>query len=162
MLSERMEPNIFDYGMRYPFLWIKELLKYPRFQNAVREVWHEFMVHDVWNTTLQYAWQWRELVAGAEAQDKLRWYQYASAHTDYKPVVYLDVLAKKVAWLDARWGTVGDVNQDGTVNAADATGLYNAILGIDQHYYGTGDINGDGKVNAADVTALYNIILNLD
>ena len=69
----------------------------------------------------------------------------------------------------------GDVNCDRTVNGADVTALYNALLGENPgpagmpaiyttHLDGTpvldGDVNGDGVVNGADVTALYNLLLN--
>ena len=69
----------------------------------------------------------------------------------------------------------GDVNCDRTVNGADVTALYNALLGENPgpagmpaiyttHLDGTpvldGDVNGDGVVSGADVTALYNLLLN--
>lgn len=53
----------------------------------------------------------------------------------------------------------GDVNGDGSVNAADVTALYNYILNGDETYIATSDVNNDGAVNAGDVTAVYNIIL---
>ncbi len=68
----------------------------------------------------------------------------------------------------------GDVNCDRTVNGADVTTLYNALMGesagpagipaiYTTHLDGTpvldGDVNGDGVVNGADVTALYNLLL---
>lgn len=56
-------------------------------------------------------------------------------------------------------GIPGDVNGDGSVNAADVTALYNYILNGDETYLATSDVNGDGAVNAGDVTAVYNIIL---
>ena len=54
---------------------------------------------------------------------------------------------------------VGDVNCDGSVNAADVTALYNFILNGDETYLSTSDVNNDDAVNAGDVTAVYNIIL---
>ena len=54
---------------------------------------------------------------------------------------------------------VGDVNCDGSINAADVTALYNYILNGDETYLSTSDVNNDGAVNAGDVTAVYNIIL---
>ena len=54
---------------------------------------------------------------------------------------------------------VGDVNGDGSVNAADVTALYNYILNGDNTFLAASDVNGDGAVNAGDVTAVYNIIL---
>ena len=53
----------------------------------------------------------------------------------------------------------GDVNGDGSVNAADVTALYNYILNGDETYLSTSDVNNDNAVNAGDVTAVYNIIL---
>ncbi len=69
----------------------------------------------------------------------------------------------------------GDVNCDRTVNGADVTALYNALLGENPgpagmpaiyttHLDGTpvldGDVNGDGVISGADITALYNLLLN--
>ena len=56
-------------------------------------------------------------------------------------------------------GIHGDVNCDGSVNAADVTALYNYILNGDETYLSTSDVNNDNAVNAGDVTAVYNIIL---
>jgi len=56
--------------------------------------------------------------------------------------------------------TTGDVNGDGSVNAADVTALYNYILYGTDTYASNSDVNGDGSINASDVTAIYNIILN--
>ena len=52
-----------------------------------------------------------------------------------------------------------DINEDGAVNAADVTAVYNYILNGDITYKGYSDVNKDGAVNAADVTTLYNAIL---
>ena len=56
-------------------------------------------------------------------------------------------------------GIVGDVNCDGSVNAADVTALYSFILNGNTNYEATSDVNGDNSINAADVTAVYKIIL---
>ncbi len=53
----------------------------------------------------------------------------------------------------------GDVNCDGSVNAADVTALYSFILNGNTTYEATSDVNGDHSINAADVTAVYKIIL---
>lgn len=53
----------------------------------------------------------------------------------------------------------GDVNCDGSVNAADVTALYGYILNGITTYEATSDVNGDGSINAADVTAVYKVIL---
>jgi hypothetical protein len=54
---------------------------------------------------------------------------------------------------------LGDVNCDGSVNAADVTALYSFILNGNTTYEATSDVNGDNFINAADVTAVYKIIL---
>ena len=61
--------------------------------------------------------------------------------------------------LSGSGGVIGDVNCDGSVNAADVTALYNYILNGDETYLSTSDVNNDNAVNAGDVTAVYNIIL---
>ena len=53
----------------------------------------------------------------------------------------------------------GDVNGDGTVNAADVTALYDIMLGNDNTYASTADVNNDNSITAADITEVYDIIL---
>ena len=52
----------------------------------------------------------------------------------------------------------GDVNNDGEVNGADITALYERILN-NVNPAGDPDVTGDGNVNGADVTALYELLL---
>ena len=151
---------IFDYNTSFSFLWIKELLKFPRFQQEVKTAWLELCTKQYLDKITQHAWQWREQVAGAEEQDRQRWPLYASSHTPDKPQEYLDVIAKKAAWLNARWNNPADVNMDGTVTSADATAVYNYLLNNDPHYRFSADVNGDGIVTSEDLTAIYNYLLN--
>ncbi len=150
---------IFDYGTSFSFLWIKELLKYPRFMQEVRAVWREFCDSHVLDSLVDHAWQWRDLVIGAEQQDRLRWHFYASTHTPEKPQEFLDVISKKVAWLNAQWGKEGDVNMDGAVNVADVTAIYCFLLDGDQRFRFSADVDSDGTINASDITILYNLLL---
>ena len=55
-------------------------------------------------------------------------------------------------------GTIGDVNEDGSVNVLDVVILANAVLTGEN--LTTGDINNDGTNNVLDIVALVNIILN--
>lgn len=74
-------------------------------------------------------------------------------------------ISERLAWMDEQLGfdpnavLVGDVNCDGSINAADITALYNYILNGDHTYLTTSDVNEDGAINAADVTAVYKLIL---
>lgn len=151
---------IYDYDTHYPFLWIKEALKFPRFQQQVRDVWREFCTNHVMSKAIDSAWQWRELVSNAEQQDRLRWHSYASNHTPDDPQRFIDVISKKAAWLNKQWGVTGDVNLDGNITAADVTAIYDNLLNGDHHYLLGADINNDGNITAADVTALYGILLS--
>jgi len=152
---------IYDYDTPFTFLWIKEILKFPRFVQEVKTVWREFCDNHVLESLVNHAWQWREQVIGAEQQDQIRWPMYASSHDDYKPQEYLDVLSQKVAWLNVRWGKRGDVNMDGSENAADVTAIYEYLINSDQRFRFSADIDGDGVVTAADVTLLYNMLLGI-
>lgn len=68
---------------------------------------------------------------------------------------------KAPGWCDlliSSTSTLGDVNEDGNVDASDATALINKILG---HLDDTAcDINADGTVDVSDVTSLITLILN--
>jgi surface protein len=57
-------------------------------------------------------------------------------------------------------GTLGDVNGDGTVTAADITALYDVLLNNDYSHVVNGDQTGDNIITAADVTAVYTILLS--
>ena len=155
---------IFDYPSQFPFLWIKELLKFPRFQQQVRAEWAKFNRDQVLQGVVDHAWQWRELLPVAEAQDAMRWPMYASTHGPEKPVQYIEVLARKVQWLNQQWGnatTTGDVNGDGVVTASDVIDLLDYLLNsrdIPGYNY---DISGDGVVTTHDLVVLYQCLLGL-
>lgn len=54
-----------------------------------------------------------------------------------------------------------DVNQDGSVTAADISAAYDSLLGVSNRYLPYSDVNGDGVVTAADITAIYSNILGI-
>jgi hypothetical protein len=156
---------IFDYGAHYPFLWIKEVLKFPRFKQEVKKVWKQFCDKNVLDHIIDHAWMWRYLVTAAEQHDRLRWHQYASNHGPEKPSEYLNVISSKVAWLNTQWGSSewynsADVNQDGAVNAADIVILYDYLLRGNKQYEETCDVDGDGHITVHDLILVYNHILN--
>ena len=69
----------------------------------------------------------------------------------------LSVWAEYIYELDVEDGTIGDVNEDGSVNVLDVVVLANAVLSGTA--LPTGDINGDGVNNVLDIVELVNIIL---
>ncbi|MBR5119031.1 MAG: CotH kinase family protein [Muribaculaceae bacterium] len=149
---------IFDYDSGFPFLWIKEILKFPRFQQEVRAVWREFCLNHVLDEVINHAWQLRDMIAAAEQQDRLRWYAYASSHGPEKPQEFVNVLIKKAAWLNLQWNIVGDVNMDGAVTAYDFFALLDYIFNGNRQYSITCDVDGDGSVTANDLRVLYEIL----
>lgn len=151
---------IFEYETEFTFLWIKELLKFPHFQQTIRMVWKEFKANDVLSKVLAHAYQWRNTIKDAEASDSQRWPFLASVHPEELTTQYLDIIARKVAWLDEQWSVPeGDVNCDGHVSAVDVTIIYNYLINGDETYKSTCDIDGDGHISAVDITALYDILL---
>ena len=147
---------IFEYGTPFPFIWIKELLKFPHFQQKIREVWKEFKDNDVIDKVVAHVMEWKNSLRNAELCDKQRWPYYASGNTNS----FLTDRISRVAWLDTQWNIVpGDVNLDRAINAADVTAIYNYILNGDDTFLSTSDVNGDGAINAADLTFIYNRIL---
>ncbi|MBR5087257.1 MAG: CotH kinase family protein [Muribaculaceae bacterium] len=150
---------IFDYDSPYPFLWIKEILKYPRFQQEIREVWHEFCCKRVLDKIIDHAWQWREMVVDAEQQDRLRWHFYASTHGPDAPAKYLNVIEKKAAWLNSQWGIGADIDMDGTVTSADIIALYDYLMRGDTRYRYSADADGDGTVTVSDLCLIYKYLL---
>ena len=152
---------IFEYETEFTFLWIKELLKFPHFQQKIRMVWKEFMANDVLSKVLAHAHQWRNIVKDAETRDSQRWPFLASVHSEELTTQYLDIISRKVAWLNEQWSVPeGDVNCDGYITSADVTTIYNYLLLGDESFLFTCDIDGDGEVTAHDITSLYNIILD--
>lgn len=152
---------IFDYDTPFQFVWIKELLKFPHFQQTIRMVWKEFKNNNVLDKINEHAAQWRALIIEAEQYDKQRWPFYASCHDEIGPAQFLDNIARKVAWLDEQWSVPeGDVNCDGHVNTVDVTIIYNYLLNGDETYKYSCDVNGDGHINSVDITVIYDILLN--
>lgn len=151
---------IYNYNSIFSFLWIKEFLKFPHFQQVVRQVWREFKNNDVLSKINEHAAQWRSLIIAAENCDKVRWRTYASIHPEEYVTDYLNLIARKVAWLDEQWSLQpGDVNCDGHVGSVDVTALYNYLLNGDETFKSTCDVDADGHITSTDVTALYNILL---
>ena len=93
------------------------------------------------------------MISQAEYHDYLRWPLYASSHGPEKPQEYLDLISKKVSWLNRKWGSGADINKDGVVTAADITAMYDYLLYGNEIYYI--DVNGDGYFTANDIILLY-------
>ncbi len=151
---------IYNYNTQFFFLWIEELLKFPRFQEAVIDVWRYFKEENVLNKVFEHDLYMMNKINQANSHDKVRWPYYSDLWTGAS-TSYLNQVAQKAEWLDSQWGYVmGDVDRDGTVTATDITAIYNYLLNGDESFLNTSDVNGDGYINAVDITIIYNILLN--
>ena len=154
---------VYDYESEFkPLnLWIRELAKFPHFQQVIRQVWKEFKANNVLDKINEHASQWRSLLVDAEYNDKMRWRTYSSMHSQDAPTDYLNLISRKVAWLNQQWRVpVGDVNCDGEVTSFDVTAIYNYLLNGDETFVSTCDVDGDGAITSHDITKIYDIILN--
>ena len=61
--------------------------------------------------------------------------------------------------MDMETCTVGDYNEDGTINVLDIVQMVNYILGPGNGDEHCGDVNDDGTLNILDVVLIVNIIL---
>lgn len=70
-------------------------------------------------------------------------------------------VAKILGTLEVNSTKPGDINNDGTLNVADVTGLVAIVLGesSDEVPSHVADLTGDGKIQVNDVVALVNLIL---
>ena len=151
---------IYNYETKYTFLWLRELLKFPRFRAAVITVWRKFKNENVLSKVFEHDSQWMSAIETAKQYDKIRWPYYGDMSTNAS-TNYLNRVSSKVEWLDAQWSVPqGDVNCDGHVNAVDVTIIYNYLLNGDESDMSTCDVNCDGAINGADVTVIYNILLD--
>ena len=90
----------------------------------------------------------RVMVKSGKVDDYMNsWQQYDNLVSDHRPVV-----------INFLWDTIGDLNQDGSINILDITILINFILS--NQYSDLADINSDGGLNILDVVNLIDIILN--
>ena len=134
-------------------------MKFPRFRNAILDVWKDFIEKDVLGKVIEHDQQMMATIETAKQYDKVRWPYYGDLWSGASSS-YLDLISCKVAWLDEQWGVPeGDVNLDGFVTAFDVTAIYDYLLNGNETYLSTLDVNGDGEITAADVTAIYDILL---
>ena len=150
---------IYNYNTQFTFLWLRELLKFPRFNEAVKAVWKKFKEENILAEVFEHDRQLMATIGIAKLYDKVRWPYYSDLNPGAAKA-YLKNISTKVAWLDAQWNHLqGDVDCDGFITIVDITAIYNYILNSDETFKDTCDVNGDGFINAVDITIIYNILL---
>ena len=83
--------------------WIGEIARYPRFQEHVRRLWHQYFNHyqqEVFNAIEQFIAQ----IASAAVNDGQRWPQYSQADTQQRKEEFIHRLKSKTEFLRQQWG----------------------------------------------------------
>ncbi len=149
---------IYNYNTQFTFLWLRELLKFPRFKVAYLSVWKKFKEENILAHVFEHNQQLIATITTAKQYDKVRWPYYGDIWSNASEVFW-DLVIRKVAWLDEQWSVPdGDVNCDGVVTAYDVTCIYNYLLNGDDFYQITCDVDGNGEITAHDITTLYDIL----
>ena len=159
-------PNRFIYDKpAFTQTWIGEIAKFPHFQEIVLKHWNRYVrIHH--KSMDEFIDDFIGKIYYAAMSDAARWPQYGNPDILNDRDTFKSYFHSKYSWLASQWGepsdVPGDVNLDGSVNAADVTLLYDILLGgmpLDDELSILADVNHDGSVTSADVTTLYDIIL---
>ena len=159
-------PNRFIYDQpAFTQTWIGEIAKFPHFQEIVLKHWNRYVrIHH--KSMDEFIDDFIGKIYYAAMSDAARWPQYGNPDILNDRDTFKSYFHSKYSWLASQWGepsdVPGDVNLDGSVNAADVTLLYDILLGgmpLDDELSILADVNHDGSVTSADVTTLYDIIL---
>ena len=108
--------------------WIMELVKYPRFQQRVRELWQEWIDSSAAQVR-PHCSEWVDRVRAAHQQDVKRWYEYLKEYSniDHRSKRYLDHFDRRQLWLAEQWAkpipVIGDVDGNGFVDKDDVNVL---------------------------------------
>ena len=94
---------IFNYESPFTFLWIEELLKFPRYQLSLKTLWKEFRDDGVLDKVVAHDRQFLDVIEIAKQYDKVRWPYYSDLWNGASDE-FLNNILLKAAWLDEQWG----------------------------------------------------------
>ena len=94
---------IFNYESPFTFLWIEELLKFPRYQSSISTLWKEFRDDGVLDKVVAHDRQFLDIIEIAKQYDKVRWPYYSDLWNGASDE-FLNNILLKAAWLDEQWG----------------------------------------------------------
>lgn len=89
----------------YTLTWIKEIYKFPEFQNKVKEIWASFCEEGYPGIDGFIRAQGARIKDGAAA-DFARWPKYGNEDIDAKVSKVIYMLGNKARWLGTQWGTI--------------------------------------------------------
>lgn len=142
--------------------WIKELVKFPRFQIAVRKYWKKYR-DEVLPQMEQVAMDLASAIEVAGDADYKRWNDGSSLYLRMSLQTYVSVLKSKAQFLADKWNQdysypLGDVNFDGVVDVSDINMTVSVIIGSGYDSDAC-DVNDDGVVDVKDVNLIISQIL---
>lgn len=94
---------IFNYESPFTFLWIEELLKFPRFQSSILALWKDIRDDGVLDKVIAHDWQFVNAIEVAKQFDKVRWPYYSDLWHGAS-AAFVNNISLKAAWLDDQWG----------------------------------------------------------
>jgi len=142
--------------------WIQELVKFPRFQFALRKYWKIYR-DSVYPTMAGEVSAYGQLVRKAMAADYKRWGDKSATEMNYYLTKYKNLLRNKMNFLASRWNYLpGDINGDEQVDIQDVNAIINLMLGKEGNYPGCADMVHDEVVDVSDVNYLVSLILKYD
>ncbi|HIT81882.1 MAG TPA: CotH kinase family protein [Candidatus Caccoplasma merdavium] len=94
--------NFFYEKGKRPRCWIKEIAKYPRFQEHVRKVWNEFYPAK-YEPIYTFIAEMAQRCAEADKCDAKRWPQYNKGDTESKKRQLFEVLQNRIDFLNSEW-----------------------------------------------------------
>lgn len=86
--------------------WIPNIVKFPRFQIAIRKYWEKYR-DEVFPTMQTEVDAWGEMSEAALAQDYLRWGDETDMYPDYYRRKFMITLTNKLNFLASKWDTFG-------------------------------------------------------
>lgn len=115
--------NKFIY-VDYPYrmTWITELVKFPRFQEKVIDLWNDYYNKGLTDIS-EYVEFWTESIRKASVLDYEQWPQYGTANLDSARNVFLSLYNYKIDFLRQVWD-----GYSATTNIADNKELENYVL----------------------------------
>ena len=152
-------------NMHWKYHWIRELVKFPRFQIALRKHWHRYR-DQVFPQMQQVATDLATMIEKAGEADYRRWHDGSSLYIRSYLNQYVRALGNKFDFLSRQWDEdyhypTGDLNLDGLADIADVNLIINVMLGRQDasQCLGDPDVTGDGIVDVEDLNATINSIL---
>ncbi len=111
--------NAFRHGHKFIYQdiqfsshWLPEIVKYPHFQNVVKERWSRLQDANLMNDLYDYIDSFTAGINQAVVYDYNRWKQYGSKNYSNSIRSVKNYLEDRVAWLNQQWYTPANVSEN--------------------------------------------------